>query len=350
LGISFDAPAAPARKWKSKIWDDDEERLFYEVVLDLQSQLPPSLLTTQKKKQKDKEQPADLESERLDDDDDGEDEETTKADAGAVSEANIEDINEDDINVDLQTGAMDGDDDAGVDEAASSAGLIEYQKFLEQRQRGTGAGDGQDVKSDLETVLPATEPESQESSPGNSADAKEAPTVVQKSVSSGETVHSFVPVKFHELLSQLPAMTSKERVDQLAVNFCYVNGKGNRAKLVRTLADAPRRQLFLLPYYARLMATLHPYFPEIGDGVVEELAQEFRWLSRQKSRDLLELRLRNIRYIAELTKFKVAPLHVAIRCSKSLLEQFHAQNIEILCSLLDSCGRFLLAQPETAGR
>ncbi|ORX73843.1 ARM repeat-containing protein, partial [Linderina pennispora] len=301
LGISFDAPATPARKWRSKVWDDDEERLFYEVVLDLQSQLPPTLLATQKKK---KNQPTEK--------------------PAAASDTKMDDLNEEDIKVDLQAGAEDGDDDAGVDEAANAASMIEYQQFLEQRQRG-GAGDGQDAKSDSEIAAPVAEKEPKESSPAEGVDdAKDGLTVVQKSGSSGDTVHSFVPVKFHELLSQLPTMTSKERVDQMAVNFCYVNSKGNRVRLIRALADVPRKQLFLIPYYARIMATLQP--------------------------DLLDLRLKNVRYIAELTKFKVAPLHVAFRCGKSLLEQFNALNIEVLCSLLDNCGRFLLAQVETAGR
>ncbi|KAJ2382643.1 mRNA decay protein, partial [Coemansia sp. RSA 2559] len=64
----------------------------------------------------------------------------------------------------------------------------------------------------------------------------------------------------------------------------------------------------------------------------------------------MDVRLRNTKYIAELTKFKVAPLYVAYRCAKVMLEEFHVHNIEVLCALLEGCGRFLLAQPTTSSR
>ncbi|KAJ1730342.1 mRNA decay protein [Coemansia biformis] len=158
------------------------------------------------------------------------------------------------------------------------------------------------------------------------------------------------PVSFAQLLRRLPTMTTKDEVDQAAADFCYVNTRTNRKALAAALLDAPRRQMFVIPHYGRFLATLHPFFPDIGEAVVDELSRDFGWLARKRFKGLLDARLKNARYIAELTKFRVAPLHVSFRCARTLLEQFHVQNIEVLCALLDGCGRFLRTQPQTASR
>jgi len=56
----------------------------------------------------------------------------------------------------------------------------------------------------------------------------------------------------------------------------------------------------------------------------------------------------NIRYIAELTKFRVTPYHVVFHCFKVLLDDFSHANIELLSQLLENCGRFLFASTDTA--
>lgn len=45
------------------------------------------------------------------------------------------------------------------------------------------------------------------------------------------------------------------------------NSKGARKKLVRALVDVPRGNLQLLPYYARVAATISQAYPEVGAGV-----------------------------------------------------------------------------------
>jgi len=37
-----------------------------------------------------------------------------------------------------------------------------------------------------------------------------------------------------------------------------------------------------LPHYARLIATLNPYMPDVGSGVIEILDEELRYLQRKK--------------------------------------------------------------------
>jgi regulator of nonsense transcripts 2 len=50
----------------------------------------------------------------------------------------------------------------------------------------------------------------------------------------------------------------------------------------------------------------------------------------------------NLRFISELTKFGVTPMHSVFHIFKVLLEDFSGPNIDNFCTLLEGCGRFLL--------
>ncbi|KAJ1965716.1 mRNA decay protein [Dipsacomyces acuminosporus] len=402
LDINFDGPVGPSNKDSSLgPWDDEDERLFYETTLDLQSRLPPSMLTSSRKRPKNSsiEDPSNssntdasaqkysgTESEK-DSAEKGADQSetagpaaittaiaTATATAGAADNQ-LEDINEDNIDIGALTneGAYDEDMDADVNGgvAVNAIGLMEYQMYLKQRKRTEESHNEKDSskpsappQADPEpstedigagaassTTLAAADDTDGRPGGGLSKDASDSTlTIVQQTGTAKEVTHAIAPLKFSDILRRLPTFTSKEGADEAAVDFCYVNNKANRAKLVQALVNVPRRQLYIVPYYARFIAALHPYFPEVGEGVIEELSHEFRWLTKKRFKDLQETRLKNIKYISELTKFKVAPLHVPFHCAKVLLEQFHVQNLEVLCSLLEQCGRFLLAQPETSAR
>ncbi|KAH6635459.1 armadillo-type protein [Chaetomium sp. MPI-SDFR-AT-0129] len=153
------------------------------------------------------------------------------------------------------------------------------------------------------------------------------------------------------LLSRLPDLTSKEAIDQTAIDFCYLNSKASRNRLVKALTDVPKGRGDLLPCWARLVATLGQYMMDIPKGLVEYLDAEFRSLQRRKEKEFLgQVRLSNIRYLAELTKFGIVPEHVVFHCLKVSLDDFSRVNIEIICNLLENCGRYLLRNPETSPR
>ncbi|KAG5983843.1 hypothetical protein E4U55_006993 [Claviceps digitariae] len=153
------------------------------------------------------------------------------------------------------------------------------------------------------------------------------------------------------LLARLPELTNKDAIDQTAIDFCFVNSKASRNRLVKALTEVPKGRSDLLPSWSRLVATLGKYMPDIPKGLVEYLDAEFRSLQRRKEKDFLgQVRLSNIRYLAELTKFGVVPEHVVFHCLKVSLDEFSRMNIEVLCNLIENCGRYLLKCPETAPR
>lgn len=153
------------------------------------------------------------------------------------------------------------------------------------------------------------------------------------------------------LLLRLPDLTNKDAIDQMAIDFCFLNSKASRNRLIKALTDVPKGRGDLLPSWSRLIATLGQYMPDIPKGVVDYLDAEFRSLQRRKEKEFLgQVRLGNIRYLAELTKFGIVPEHVVFHCLKVSLDDFSRMNIEIICDLLENCGRYLLRNPETSPR
>ncbi|KAH8725597.1 armadillo-type protein [Phaeosphaeriaceae sp. PMI808] len=153
------------------------------------------------------------------------------------------------------------------------------------------------------------------------------------------------------VLARLPELNTKDTVDQTAMDFCFLNSKASRNRLIKAVQEIPKGRSDLLPIYSRLIATLGKYMPDVSQGLVSYLDEEFRSLQRRKSKDFLgQVRTQNVRYLAELTKFGVVPEHVIFHCLKVSLDDFSRMNIEIICNLLENCGRYLLRNPETSPR
>jgi regulator of nonsense transcripts 2 len=75
------------------------------------------------------------------------------------------------------------------------------------------------------------------------------------------------PSQLDLLLARLPGCVSKELADEVAVAFCYLQNKGARRRLARALAaELPLGALALLPFYARIAATLAQIFPDMAQG------------------------------------------------------------------------------------
>uniref|UniRef100_A0A672SCH2 UPF2 regulator of nonsense mediated mRNA decay n=1 Tax=Sinocyclocheilus grahami TaxID=75366 RepID=A0A672SCH2_SINGR len=113
-------------------------------------------------------------------------------------------------------------------------------------------------------------------------------------------------------IQQLPNCINRDLIDKAAMDFCMnMNTKSNRRKLVRALFTVPRQRLDLLPFYARLVATLHPCMSDVAEDLCSMLKGDFRF-------------------------------HVSM-----LLSDFSHHHIEMACTLLETCGRFLFRSPES---
>ena len=180
---------------------------------------------------------------------------------------------------------------------------------------------------------------------------EKAPSTMVSDDQSTAIANKTVGAQVDAILARLPELQNKEQIDQTAMDFCFLNSKASRNRLIKAVQEVPKGRSDLLPSYARLVATLGKHMPDISHGLVSYLDDEFRSLQRRKQKDFLgQVRTSNIRYLAELTKFGVVPEHVIFHCLKVSLDDFSRMNIEIIGNLLENCGRYLLRNPDTAPR
>lgn len=70
------------------------------------------------------------------------------------------------------------------------------------------------------------------------------------------------------LLARLPDLSNRDAIDKVAVEFTFLNSKAARRRLVKVVTGVPRTRQDLIPYYARLVATLNKYMPDVGSTTV----------------------------------------------------------------------------------
>jgi regulator of nonsense transcripts 2 len=180
-------------------------------------------------------------------------------------------------------------------------------------------------------------------------DEREAAAVDQAALlddAGDEDIASSMKLILDSFLANLPNSVNRELIDKSAIDFCMnMNTKANRKKLVKTLFGVNRTRYDLLPFYARLVAVLHPVMPDVADDLANLLKGDFRWHVRKKDQINIESKLKTVRFIGELTKFKMFPVFEVFHCVKMLLFDFSHHNIEMACGLFDVCGRFLYRSP-----
>lgn len=232
---------------------------------------------------------------------------------------------------------------AGIWEDEDERRFYEHLVDLKDRVPGILLEDGKKKKVDNDEQVGKKAEESSEIN----ADHQPADTDDSSTAIANKTVGAQVDA----LLARLHELTGKEQADQFAIDFCFLNSKASRNRLIKSIQEIPKGRTDLLPLYGRLVATLGRYLTDVPQAIIAYLDDEFRSLQRRKSKDFLgQVRMVNVRYIAELTKCGVVPEHVIFHCLKVSLDDFSRMNIEIIATLLENCGRYLLRNPETSPR
>ncbi|MCO5571736.1 hypothetical protein L7F22_025484 [Adiantum nelumboides] len=287
------------------VWDDEDTKSFYESLPDLRAFVPAVLLGESESKGGDQ---GSVQSKVSDHHDIRADIESPKAEGGLTHEGE-EVIQENDI---LQLSTL---DDKGK------------ERDIDKEQ----TRDGEKAK---------------EIKDGERGKEKDAEKKLERE-NEKEKVKGLEGTNLDSILQRLPGCVSRDLIDQLTVDFCYVNSKSNRKKLVRALFGVPRTSLELLPYYSRMVATLATCMKDVAPALVQLLEEEFSMLINKKDQMNIETKVKNIRFVGELAKFKVAPPGLVFSCLKCCLDDFSHHNIDVACNLLETCGRFLFRSLDT---
>lgn len=258
--------------------------------------------------------------------------------------------------------------DASTAGLESAIGLVKTGEYLRGQGEGAGIWEDEDERRfyenlvDLKDRVPGilledvkkkrTDPDEQVSrKPDEPTETKSDTKPADADDASTAIANKTVGAQVDALLARLHELTNKDQVDQLAIDFCFLNSKASRNRLIKSVEEIPKGRTDLLPLYGRLIGTLGRYLADVPQAIISYLDDEFRSLQRRKSKDFLgQVRMVNVRYIAELTKFGVVPEHVIFHCLKVSLDDFSRMNIEIIATLLENCGRYLLRNPETSPR
>ncbi|KAK4578949.1 hypothetical protein RGQ29_028851 [Quercus rubra] len=307
------------------LWDDEDTRAFYEGLPDLRAFVPAVLLGEAEPKvneqsAKTQEQQTELAPESDQRQQATQDTTEVSADSGTLQEGKNLDRGKDKEEKDKEK-TKDMDKEKGKDKDADKKGENEKEKLK-----------GLEKTKDMDKEK------------GKEKDSD------KKGENEKEKLKGLEGTNLDALLQRLPGCVSRDLIDQLTVEFCYLNSKSNRKKLVRALFNVPRTSLELLPYYSRMVATLSTCMKDVSSMLLQMLEEEFNFLINKKDQMNIETKIRNIRFIGELCKFKIATSGLVFSCLKACLDDFTHHNIDVACNLLETCGRFLYRSPETTIR
>ncbi|KAL7867602.1 hypothetical protein SRHO_G00089860 [Serrasalmus rhombeus] len=294
-GIDIFTPGKPGDyELEGGIWEDEDARNFYENLVDLKAFVPAILFKDNEKASQSKDR--------------DENKEIKEGREGKETSSTEE--------LELELEALDITDDPLELEVADEAESEELAKKLL---------DEQGKYSRPHSHLTASEQEDEEASTG-----------------------SHLKLIVDAFIQQLPNCVNRDLIDKAAMDFCMnMNTKSNRRKLVRALFTVPRQRLDLLPFYSRLVATLHPCMSDVAEDLCSMLRGDFRFHVRKKDQINIETKNKTVRFIGELAKFKMFSKTDTLHCLKMLLSDFSHHHIEMACTLLETCGRFLFRSPES---
>lgn len=181
--------------------------------------------------------------------------------------------------------------------------------------------------------------------------SEEQPPIAEEEADDPAATNASNKIVLEAFLNNLPNCVNREMIDNAAIDFLLtLNNKHNRRKLVRGLFGVNRTRLDLLPFYARFVAILHPALPEVGNELCQMLRQDFKYHVRKKDQINIESKIKVVRFIGELVKFKLYSKIEALYCLKVLLHDFSHHHIEMACNLLEVCGRYLYCSVDSHQR
>lgn len=100
-------------------------------------------------------------------------------------------------------------------------------------------------------------------------------------------------------------------------------------------------RLDLLPFFARLVATINLVSQDVAIDLCQKLKNEFKYHIAKKNQMNIESKIKVVRFIGEMTKFTLYPKVEALFCLKILLHDFQHHQIEMTCAFLEVAGQYL---------
>ncbi len=197
-------------------------------------------------------------------------------------------------------------------------------------------------QAELADQLQAELEKEEELEPEKSKDNNKDTTDVSKS-----NAPESAGTKMELFLIKLKDAQSREAVDECAIQYCLLHNSASINRIIKFLILSPLSEQYMLPYYSRFVATVSRYFPRIKQELISNLDREFKSQFYKGERAKGHYRLRNLKYLSELTKFGIVENIIIFNKIRKFIMDLKTVNIEALSLLLDGCGRYLFLNPST---
>jgi hypothetical protein len=236
------------------------------------------------------------------------------------------------------------------------------EQAMKTEEENSQAVPSEEQLSTLEQETGAPEEATSAVVAGGSTSVDEGDQILSETIEGSETTadkSSTEPVegmdetkmnKLNQLLNErLLECINKKLTDEFIVSFCYAsnNNKNSRKRLIQSIAKLPRSRPELAPNYSRIIASLSRLYPDLVTPLVDILRKEFYFILKQRKQLHIDNKIKNVRFICELIKFRVIPPIMILKMFKSLLMDMTPHHIEMLAVGLETCGRFLYLLPYT---
>lgn len=151
-------------------------------------------------------------------------------------------------------------------------------------------------------------------------------------------------IKCDKFISKISKCDNQENADELTLEFLqtpmFMQYK-YRKIVLKSLLRSSRSNLAVLKYFARFVANVGPYYKDIPSETSIMLMEDYNDLNKEDKLGWYEEKIKNIRFISEMIKFELFPMLNVFDILKRLIDDLKGHSIDLLCQLMESCGRFL---------
>jgi hypothetical protein len=164
---------------------------------------------------------------------------------------------------------------------------------------------------------------------------------------------------FNKFCFSLLECSNQIQIDDKSLEFISkFNTKYNRKKLAKFMFSKSaqsnvkfhiKTSPLLIKMLSRMVATLTQKYKEVKNELVKMLVKEHSELIKSQDIMSIQIKLKNIKFIGELTKFNLCDSEIVLTRFKECLEDLKMHNPEILFHLVDICGRFLMKKEKMEG-
>jgi len=160
-----------------------------------------------------------------------------------------------------------------------------------------------------------------------------------------EEVKSPTQLKVEAVFQKLLESYRRKEIDEVCLEYCIWRNPGTDMRLMKLIYSLRMKYSAKIPTLSRFVATFVKSGIDFNTFLNKKIEAQFYGIWKSKDPQSLMIRLRNAKFLAEFTKFKLFDLKSLFRILILLIKDFTPLAIRTLSCLLENCGRWLYRNP-----